>query len=893
MPLLRKIVSGLRSLFQKERADRELDEELRGFMDMAAEESMKQGRSQKDAFRAVRLERGSLEAAKELVRSASWESLLETSWRDLCYSLRMLRKSPAFTAVAILTLAVGLGVNATAFSIVNGILFRGLAVPRPSGMVSFGFAYKGYQGFTSSYPDLQDVRQQAGGLVDLCAYAMGTDGLTAGNHTDRIATNYVTGNYFDVLGIKPVLGRLIAPGEVKPGSYDAVVVLSYSYWQSRFGANRAIIGTLVRLNGKPMTVVGVAQKGFQGPYRFIHAQAFLPLNAAEGAKYILTTRTYRSLCVLGRLRPGVPLSRADAAVKVVASRLAREHPKDDPDARAWLLSARLTGISPTGLEPHDVPQVLLIYALSLTLALLVLLIACFTLANLLLARAAARRHEMAVRAALGAGAGRLLKQALAETGLLAVLGCAAGLALGFWVLRYLESISINVGFGLIPDFSFDDHVFLYAVGAAILAVFVAGFAPALRASRSNPCNALHEGAQGVIGGRSRFRKVLVATQIAASVVLLVAAGIAIRSLIAVEYTKLGFDPGHSLKLNMDPSEAGYTEAQIKELYESLLPRIRALPGVQSAALANTYPSNGSFEYPVQAENRPVPPGQVAPSIGMNSVSPGYFDTMQIPILRGRAFLETDTAKSTPVAIVNEKLAQQLWPKENPVGKRVNIFGPKTPWINVVGVVADSTYEEVSKDPKPYFYLPASQFFIPYEILLVRTEGSPETMIQTVEAQVRALAPTVPIWGVQTMRQTLDGSFGGFFALRLSSIMAVTVGLLGLALAIGGVYGVVSYDVARRTHEIGIRMALGARPRNIQEIIFRQGIAILVAGLFFGNLCALSLAAVTEHVLGGFGAPDLLTYLGVTLLISAATLLSCYIPARRTMRVDPMIALRHE
>jgi predicted permease len=888
-----RIASFFRNLLHKRTVEQALNAELQSTVELLIQEKMKEGLSHSEARRQALIELGGVEQVKEKVRAIRFGRLLETFGQDLRYALRMLRKSPGFTAVAILTLAVGLGVNATAFSIVNGIVFRGLAVPHPSGMVSFGFAYKGYQGFTSSYPDLQDVRQQAAGLVDLCAYAMGTDGLKEGNHTDRIATNYVTGNYFDVLGIKPILGRLIAPGEGKPGGYDPMIVLSYPYWQSRFGANPAIIGKSVRLNGKPMTVVGVAQKGFQGPYRFIHAQAFLPLNAAEGAKYILTTRTYRSLCVLGRLRPGVPLSRADAAVKVVASRLAREHPKDDPDARAWLLSARLTGISPTGLEPHDVPQVLLIYALSLTLALLVLLVACFTLANLLLARAAARRHEMAVRAALGAGAGRLLKQALAETGLLAVLGCAAGLALGFWALRFLESISINVGFGLIPDFSFDDHVFLYAVGAAILAVFLAGFAPAVRASRSNPCNALHEGAQGVIGGRSRFRKVLVAAQIAASVVLLVASGIAIHSLIAVEYTKLGFDPGHSLKLNMDPSEAGYTEAQIKELYKNLLPRIRALPGVQSAALANTYPSNGSFEYPVQAENRPVPPGQVAPSIGMNSVSPGYFDTMQIPILRGRAFLETDTAKSTPVAIVNEKLAQQLWPNENPIGKRVNIFGPKTAWINVVGVVADSTYEEVSKTPKPYFYLPASQFYVPYEILLVRTEGSPETMIQTVEAQVRVLAPTVPIWGVQTMRQTLDSSLGGFFALRLSAIMAVTVGLLGLALAIGGVYGVVSYDVARRTHEIGIRIALGARPRNIQEIIFRQGIAILVAGLFFGNLCALSLAAVTEHVLGGFGAPDPLTYLGVAILIFAATLLACYIPARRAMKVDPMVALRYE
>jgi predicted permease len=888
-----RIASFFRNLLHKRPVEQALDDELQSTVELLIQEKMKEGLSHSESRRQALIELGGVEQVKEKVRAIRFGRLLETFGQDLRYALRMLRKSPGFTAVAVLTLALGIGVNATVFSMVNGILFRGVPVPHPSGLVSFGFGYKGYQALTSSYLDLQDVQQQAGSLVDLFAYEMGMDGLTVGNRTDRIVTNYVTGNYFDVLGVKPALGRLISPSEGKPGSYDPMIVLSYSYWQSRFGANPSIIGKSVRLNGKPMTVVGVAQKGFHGSYVLQHVQAFLPLNTVETAKYLWTSRRYRSLCVLGRLRPGVPLSRANAAVEVIANRLAREHPKDDPDAKAWLVSARLTGISPQGLEPQDVPQVLLVYALCLTLALLVLLVACFTLANLLLARATARQHEMAVRAALGAGTGRLLKQALAETGLLAGLGCAAGLLLGFWALRFLESILINFGFGVSPDFGFDDHVFLYAAGAAILAVFLAGVAPAVRASRSNPCDALHEGERGGTSGRNRFRKVLVAAQIAASVVLLVASGIATRSLIAAEYTKLGFNPSHLFRLNMDPGEAGYDQARGEELYKRLLPRIRAVPGVQSAALAYTYPSNPGFDYQVQAENRPIPPGQVAPSIGMNSVSPGYFETMQIPILRGRPFLETDTAKSTQVAIVNETLAHQLWPNENALGRRFNIFGPTAPWINVVGVVADSTYGEVSKKPKAYFYLPASQFFISYETLLVRTEGSPETMIGTVEAQVRALAPTVPLWGAQTMRQTLDSSFGGFLAFRFSAIMAVTVGLLGLALAIGGVYGVVSYDVGRRTHEMGIRIALGASPRNIQRSIFRQGIAMLVAGLFLGNLAALGLAAVMEHVLGGFGEPDPLTYLGVAILICAATFLACYIPARRAMKVDPIVALRYE
>jgi predicted permease len=897
MNWLRQIVLRLQATFGKRQRDRMLDEELQTHLALLIEQNIERGMSPEEAHRAAKLSLGGAEQIKESVRDHRGLPLVETLWQDVRFGLHMLRKSPGFTAVAVLTLALGIGVNATVFSMANGVLFRGIPVPHPSGLVSFTFSSKGNPVSPTSFLDFQDVRQQASGSVDLFAYEIGMEGLTAGDHTDRIITSYVTGNYFDVLGIKPALGRLILPSEGKPGGYDQVIVLSYSYWQSRFAANPSIIGKSIRLNGKPMTVVGVAQKGFNGPLRDVRVQDFLPLNAVDGAKYLWTNRTYRSLDVLGRLRPGVSLSRASAAVEVTANRLAREHPKDDPDAKAWLLPGRDATLTPTP-TPGYYLDALGGWSLYLALALFVLLIACVNLVNLLLARATARQHEMAVRAALGAGTGRLLKQALAETLLLAGLGCAAGLLLGAWASRLFgETTRIISGyFDLNINFGFDAHVFLYAAGAALLAVLVAGLGPALRVSRSNPCDALHDGARGVIGGRNRVRKALVVAQIAGSVVLLVLAGKDARRMIAAEHANLGFNPSHLVKLELDPLGAGYNEAQSRAFYSTFLDRVRALPGVQSAALAYSYPSSAATaSWQVHAENRPIPAGQEAPVIGVNSVSSGYFRTMQIPILRGRSFLDTDTAKSLQVAVVNESFARQFWPNQDALEKRFSTSGPAGPWINVVGIAADTTYVQVSDKPMPtpYFYQPTSQgLHTSYRVLLVRTDASPETMLGSVEAQARATDSQVPIWGAQTMLQALHSS-PGWVDYRFAVVLGVGLGLIALALAVGGVYGVVSYDVGRRTHEMGIRMALGASSRNIQRIIFRQALAMLGIGLFIGVLLALGLAATLGHFIQDFNVRDPLIYLGVTVLISAATFFACYIPARRAMRVDPMVALRYE
>ncbi len=815
--------------------------------------------------------------------------------QDLKYGLRMLTKNPGFTAVAVLTLALGIGANTAIFSVVNGLVFRNLPVPRPGKLVSFGFMCKGNPGIpATSYADLQDARHQGAKWVDLFAYRMGTDGLTVGDQTDRIATSYVTGNFFSGLGVQPALGRLILPSEGKPGGSDPIIVLSYSFWKSRFGGDPSIVGRSVRLDGKPLTVVGIAQKGFRGAWSLADIQAFVPLNVSEGPSFPWTDRTMRNLFVLGRLRPGVALSRADAAVQVIASRLAHEHPKSDPGATAWLLPERDASLTPFP-KPGEFHRQVASFVFFLALALLVLLLACFNLANMLLVRATARAHEMAVRSALGAGRGRLAGQALTESFLLAIFGCGAGIVVAVWVSNLLQSIQINAGMNFRLNFGFDARVFLYATCAAVLAAILIGLVPALRAARANPSEVLHESGRTATGAKSRLRSFFVVGQTAGSVVLLIVAGLFMRGLIAVEHMDLGFNPDHLFKANMDPHEAGYKKAQAQQFYSHLLDRMRAIPGVKSASLALLYPSNAVMAYmmPVEAKGHAIPAGSAAPTIEANIVSPDYFKTMQIPIVRGRPFLDSDTATSSKVAVVNQTLARRLWPKDDPLGESFSISGPNGPWVKVVGIARNSTYLSIASKPIPYFYLPVSQNYQSYETLLVRTVGHSRAVMRSAESAVHSLAPGVPVWGVRTMRQTLDRSLAGFHALWLVSMLTVTLGLLGLMLAVLGVYGVISYNVSRRTKEFGIRIALGARPRDIQRIVFRQALILLTIGITVGLAAALAMSRVMAHVLRGVSAHDPLTYASVTLLIAGVTLLACYIPARRATKVDPMVALRYE
>jgi predicted permease len=819
-------------------------------------------------------------------------------YQDLKYGLRMLAKNPAFTLVAVITLAIGIGANTAIFSVVNALFLRGLQVENPGALVSLGFAHKNDVGMSLvSYPDFEDIQRQADTRIDLFAYRFGFDGLSEGDRADHVLTSYVTGDYFTALGIKPGLGRLILPSEGRVPGADPVIVLGHSYWETRFGGDPTVIGKAVRIDGYPVTIVGVAQKGFRGVLPvFVDVQAFLPLNMmARTEEYgvMLTNRGTRALFVLGRLRPGVSLQQAGSSLNVIATRLSQQYPNTDLGASLWVLPEKQTFLNPYA-KPGEYQQQLIAVGLFLALAILLLFLACFNVANLLLVRATTREHEMAVRAALGAPRRRLMRQLLTESLLLAFFGCGAGMVVGSWGSRLSQSIRFSVGVPLTLDFSFDWHVFAYAVGAAILGGLLVGIVPALRASRVSPSDALHEGGRTVVGGRHRLRNILVTVQVAGSIVLLIAAGLFTRSLERAQQMDLGFNPAHVLNLAMDPHELGYNEAQGQQFYKDLLVRVRALSGVQSASLAFTYPSNALVDYRlVYVEGHPPRPGEAPPTILLNHVSPGYFETMEIPILSGRAFRDLDTATAPRVAVINQTMAKKFWPDQDALGRQFRMNSESEPLIQVVGIARDSKYQDLLAKVVPYICVPLAQNYISMETLQVRTEAAPESMIGSTEEQVHSLAPGLPIFGVQTMEQALNSGIAGFYKFHLGAYLAGALGILGLILAIVGVYGVISYSTSQRTHEIGLRMALGARPGDIWRIVFRQGLAIVAVGALIGILAALGLARVMASFLYGISAHDPLTYVGVTALIAVVALLACYIPARRATKVDPMVALRHE
>lgn len=818
-----------------------------------------------------------------------------TILQDLKFGWRQLARNPGLTAVAIIVLALGIGANVALFSVLNGLFLRPLPVREPNQLVGLAFGQRGASGeFNFSYPDFQDIRSQETSFTGMLAYRIGLDGLSDGHRVDRVSGSFVTGNYFSLLGLKPALGRLILPSEGNISSSNPVLVLGFSYWKSRFAGDPGVIGRQVSVDGHAVTIVGVAPKGFRGLLSIVDMQVYLPLNMAHiwGGSDWFTQRDTHDLFVLACLKPGVTVKQAQASLDVISSHLARDYPKTDAGATPRVFPEREARLNPQP-RPGDYSREMIAFGLFLALALVLLLLACFNVANILLVRATAREHEMSVRSALGAGRGRLSRQVLTESLLLAFLGGGAGILLGVWVSGFLSSINFSIGIPYQLDFSPDWRVFAYVVAAAVLAGIVVGMVPAIRASRANPGDSLHEGGRTVAIGRHHFRNILVVAQVAASIVLLIVAGLFARSLAEVQRIDLGFNPYHVLNLTMNLHQAGYSNARGKEFYKELLARVRALPGVRSASLAAIVPLGVSEDDDaIYIEGRPPVPGRPATRLFDNQVSPGYFETMKIPILRGRAFTEADGAHAPLVAVINQAMARRFWPNENPIGKRFRVDSESNPWTQVVGVARDGKYRSITGRTPPYFYLPLAQDYSALQTLQVRTAQAPGSMVTEIERQTHDLAPDLPVFDVETMEQALNNPYG-VLDFRLGADVAAALGLLGLILAVVGVYGVVSYAASRRTHEIGIRMALGAQPRDIRGMVFGQGLVIVGTGVLLGLLLAGAAARAISSFLFGIGAYDPLTFSGVAALLAIIALAACYIPARRAAKVDPLVALRYE
>lgn len=820
--------------------------------------------------------------------------MLETLLQDIRHGVRLHRKNPGITAIVVLTLALGVGANSALFGVVNGFLLQPLPVAAPEQMAALVIQESGSPlgalGF--SYPQFEDFRTQAESFCDVFGQALGRVNLTADGHSDTLSVSGVSSNYFSALGVKPGLGRLILPGEGEHPGEPAILVLGYSFWQKRFGRDPGVIGKQVRVGGKPVTIVGVASSEFRGQFSIFDMDAYLPLStmypdrSASGFWY---SRSVHVMLSLGRMKPGVTFAQAQSRFDVISRRLAAQYPATDKDVSVRVMDERLSRPIPYANNAF-----LMISGLFLILGALILLLACTNVANILMARASVRQREMAIRAALGGARLRLVRQMLTETILTALLGGIAGVLVGAWLSRLIGTIHVS-GFPLQLGFGFDWRVFAYALAAVVFTAVFAGLSPAFRATRVDVNTALHQGGRADAGGgaRHKVRGDLMVAQVAASLTLLIVAGLFVRSLYAVEHMDLGFDANQLLNVRLDPSIDKYSETQTKEFYRTLEAKIRALPGVQSASLASSVPIGYTLgKQLIYIEGRPVSQGQRAPDMLFNSVDPPYFDTLRISLLLGRPFTDADSETSQHVAIINETMAKHFWPSENPIGKRFSINSDAGPFVEVVGVARDGKYRVLTEDPQSYFYVPLAQNYTAERFLQIRSSVPPESLTREIQRQIFALDANAPIEEIQTMTQSLSGALG-YFLFRLGASLAAAMGLLGLLLAVVGVYGVVSYAATQRTQELGIRRALGASPCQILALLIKQGAQLVAAGLLCGLAGAWALTRAMSHMLVGVSPSDPLTYLSVAALLSFVTLLACWIPARRAMRVDPMVALRYE
>ncbi|MGB9122287.1 MAG: ABC transporter permease [Candidatus Angelobacter sp.] len=822
---------------------------------------------------------------------------MRTLFQDIRYGMRMLLKNPAMTTVAALTLALGIGANTTIFSAVNGLMLRPLPVANSDRLVVLDGQAQGAPNPSSQFPfpDFQDIRSQADGFSDVLGYTLSLAGMESGGKVEPVIYSYVSANFFQALGLKPAVGRLIYGAETEKRGTENVVVLGYDYWKKRFNGDASIVGQQVKMNGHSVTVIGVAPESFHGTYSLVDMQAYLPFGMRTlwitGNKDdYWTKRTDGDVKLLGILKPGVSRQQAQVSANVVAQRLNRQFPETHKGNTYHLYPERLARPDP---DPSN--GMLIVGILFMVLAGMVLLLACSNVANIVLVRATARERELAVRTALGAARSRIVRQLLTESLLLALMGAMLGTLVGVWATRLISSIHIAVAD--IPirfDFSFDWRVFSFGFAIALVTGLLVGLAPAWRAARSDFNKVLHEGSRGILGsGKSKVRNVLVVAQVAVSLMLLVVAGLFVRSSQNVEHTYLGFDPHNVLNLTMETRTIGFDQPRTEQFFREMRDRIRVLPGVESASIATTVPMGYSNEASrVFAEGQPQSNHEAAPRALYNAIDPAYFSTMRIPLLRGRLFTEQDTGNTPRVAIVNEAMANKLWPGQDALGKRFSDAAASGPFLEVVGVARQGKYTDPVDTTTMFYYEPIAQNFRSFVTLQIRTASAPEALIPIVEEKIRSLAPGLPITDVQTMEESLGG-VNGFFLFRMGGRFTVVLGLLGLVLALVGVYSVISYAASQKTHEIGVRMALGAGRGDILKMVIRQGFILVGAGLLAGLVLTFLAARGIVSLLVGVSPSDPVTLISVALLLAAVGLLASYIPARRAMNIEPLRALKHE
>lgn len=801
--------------------------------------------------------------------------------QDLHYGLRMLVKNPSFTIVAVLALALGIGANSAIFSVVNTVLLRPLPYKNPGRLVMLWeeATHLGFPKNTPSPANFIDWRAQNTVFEAMAAMVERSFNLTGVGEPERFDGRRVSANLFDLLGVQPQLGRAFRAEEDKPGS--RVVILSNGLWQHRFGGDPRVIGQAVSLNGESYTVIGVMPGSFQFPTRRDQLWVPLAFDAKEAA-----SRGNHFLEVIARMKPGVTLQQAQAEMSTIAARLAQQYPEEN----------LRVGSVVTALQEQVVGDIKPALLVLLGAVGFVLLIACANVANLLLARAAARQKEIALRLALGAGRSRLTRQFLTESVLLAVIGGAVGLLLSIAGLRVLKTF--------IPDtisqaqaISIDAKVLVFTGLVALVTGIIFGLAPAMQVSHLDINDTLKEGGRDAAGGTrgNRIRALLVIGEIAVSFVLLMGAGLLINSFMHLRNLHPGFRANHLLTMKIPLSEVKYPDKERRSpFYAEVLRRVQALPGVQSAAVAGNLPlTYDGDSMPIGIEGRTDPPPDQRPDVILRVVGPGYFSTMGIPLVRGRDFSEQDKADSARVVIVSEKTARHFWPGENPIGKRLKpgSTSRNIPWIEIIGVVKDVRQNDFVSEPKMQMYMPYQQLnsFAP-NALVVRTNVEPLSLTGAVRNAIWAVDKDQPVSNLRSMDEIVSEAVA---RQRFSMLLLGIFAALAMVLAAVGIYGVMSYSIAQRTREIGLRIALGAQKSDVLKMILRQGLRFVAAGLAIGLAASFVLTRVMASLLFGISATDPATFVSISLVLIAVALLASYIPAVRAMKIDPMLALRYQ
>ncbi|HEX8719431.1 MAG TPA: ABC transporter permease [Pyrinomonadaceae bacterium] len=882
MPLIRRLDSLRRNLLFRERADRELAEEIQAYLELLTQAKAAEGLGPEEARRAALIELGGVEQVKERVREVRMGHFIGTVWRDLRFGVRTLLKSPAFTVVAVLSLALGIGANTAIFSVVNGILLRPLPYPEPDRIVDVWHtppqaSFPGQRIFSVSPANYLDWKQQSRSFEQMAVYQYAGFSLSDGGEPVRVTGAAVSSDLFSVLRSPVGRGRAFSAEEEQPGR-DQVVVLGHGLWQRAFGANPDIVGRTVNLNSRGYTVVGVMPPGFEFPEE---AELWVPL--AWGAEE-RQTRAIHDYTVVARLKQGVALEQARAEMNTISSRLEQQYPEDNKGWGATVvpLHEDLVG---------DVRPALLVLFSAVGF---VLLIACANVANLMLARGANRRKEIALRIALGATRGRIVRQLLCESVLLAVVGGLLGLLLARWGAQLLVRLSS----GSLPHAS-EVGVDAWALGFTLLvsvaAGALAGIAPALQFSRNEISETLKQGTGRTGGGsvRQRTRRALVVVEVALSLILLVGAGLMIRSFWKLQNVDPGFDTSNALTLRVPLAPPRYAEPQQQlAFHDRVLEQIRALPGVVAAGSTTTLPlTGGGSKQPFTVEGQPAPPVAEQPLAQTRYVSPDYFRAAGIPVRRGRAFDDRDGDGAPQVVIISEAMARRFFPGQDPVGQRLTpSFHLKQGAREIVGVVGDVKSSGLDAEMAATMYLPYRQSPRPWLSFVVRTASDPQGLVQPVTRAVYSVDKEQAVTGVRTMEQVLAESLSGR---RFNMTLLITFAALALLLAAVGVYGVMSYTVMLRRRELGIRMALGARAGDVLRLVLGQGLALTLVGVAVGLAGAYGLTRLMASLLYGVTATDFLTFGSVSGVIVVVGLLASFLPARRATKVDPLVALRSE